>query len=545
MARGTVIGSADGVSSSTGTTIVPTPSGTLVGVVPNDTTGCSSSSAIDRLAALFAPRVAFVGAARVTTTVSVDSWIASSIAVTVIDALTLPAGITSGDAVTVWSTPAVALPETENGTVTGNEEGASRRTGIVATPPDSPMLAGAVPSERTGGSSSSAIVIVWRSGSPRTPSVAPRISIVIVSSGSSRRSARIGTRRVIVSLPIGKVAVVGRLPRSDPSVAVPPTARATVTGSALAAERWTSTVAVPLPSRRVWPLCAKKTLGRALSSWIVSVCVDGAARLAFVGEPRSMTTVSSSSSVGSIAGSTVIVAAVAPAGMTSGEGSIVKSVPAFAVPETVKGTVTGRPLGASRETTIELGALLSPVVLAAAAKWTLGGRSSSVIVTVSTEIAPRVAPVGFSMTTTIVSSFSSSASSVRVRVRVAERFPGRNSIVLVDGVWSTPTVAVPKKESGALTVEAEGPESSSSMFSDPADSARVADAATNARLGGTSSSSIVTVCVDGVPICAPVGTPRARVIDSDGSSLPSSMTGTVIVAVVAPGGMRIGVTGAV
>src|SRR2546422_72115 len=95
-----------------------------------------------------------------------------------------------------------------------------------------------------------------------------------------------------------------------------------------------------LPCAIVLPLVTKLSTGGASLSMIVSVLVAGLPSVALVGVPSVMTTVSSGSSSASLTRFTVMLAVVAPAGITSGLAEVEKSAGLAAVPLMVNGTVT-------------------------------------------------------------------------------------------------------------------------------------------------------------------------------------------------------------
>ena len=103
----------------------------------------------------------------------------------------------------------------------------------------------------------------------------------------------------------------------------PPTVNGTVTVWPDAADSCAVTVTVVTLSRFDWLADVHDTVGAASLSWIVTVCVVGAAAVAFVGVPMLTMIVSSPSSMRSF--TTVIVnePVVEPAGIEIGLAEIV------------------------------------------------------------------------------------------------------------------------------------------------------------------------------------------------------------------------------
>ena len=93
-----------------------------------------------------------------------------------------------------------------------------------------------------------------------------------------------------------------------------------------------------------------------------------------------------------------------------------------------------RPLAAERTIGIWIDAALSPPVVVAVPNSRLGGVSLSRIVTVSTGVAPIVAPVGGSMRSTAPSFASSRRSSTIEIVREPLSDPARIVTVVVERV---------------------------------------------------------------------------------------------------------------
>ena len=165
----------------------------------------------------------------------------------------------------------VAEPPYWIGTVISRPEGPSSSTDQSTMPTDSRNGPAGAVRVTTGSGSSSVIEMMCSAGRPTIAFVAPRMSRMIVSSDSARRSSRSGIEIVWELEPAGIVTEVGIGPWSTPAVAVPLTARGTITSIALGAERKSVTFASPLGSLRICPPFSKKTVGRSLSSTRVVV----------------------------------------------------------------------------------------------------------------------------------------------------------------------------------------------------------------------------------------------------------------------------------
>ena len=231
-----------------------------------------------------------------------------------------------------------------------------------------------------------------------------------VSVDSKSASSIRGIETDAVVSPGARVTGGREVPKSEPTVAVPPRTQPTLTVLALGAVRFTENSALPPFSAMVREDGLICTVGTGSSSRIVRVWVSGATRVTPAVAVRVHVAVSSSSSRTSSRVSTVIVVESVPAGIVTTVGVARRSTPNAAVPAVVRVTSVSLARVLARVISIVVESP-SSTELAAVLKERVGTGSFSMIVIVCTAVAPSCAPTGASRVSTIVSSPSARRSS--------------------------------------------------------------------------------------------------------------------------------------
>ena len=258
-----------------------------------------------------------------------------------------------------------------------------------------------------------------------------------------------------------------------------------------------------------------------------------APRTAAVGVPREKVAVSSPSRSESSIRATSTDPVVLPAGMSRVAGEKVKSAPSVAVPETVTGTVTSKPLAALSSTPREALGSSSTAIVEADEKEIDGASSSSRTVRSWLETAPAVA---FCTVERVIVS-TSSGSSVESDTAATESEPVRlppGITSCADGVTDTstpPGVADPERVKSRVTSSVRASERVSPTEVEPAPSGRLLVATSNSRVAAASSSSITSSYSVIDPSAAPVGAPRVRMTRSSPSETASSL---IVMSIVPP-----------
>ena len=189
------------------------------------------------------------------------------------------------------------------------------------------------------------------------------------------------------------------------------------------------------------------------------------------------------------------VSEVRPAGITIGEGGIPWSSPTVVVPLELRETVITCADGALRSTPMPIAPSPSPSVKLGVAKETVGGSSSSRIVTTWVAGAPMVAPGAESIVIEKVSLGSSTISASGVTEIVAVVCPAGIVAEVASAITSTPAVAVPPVEKDTIVSSSRAPERSSTALPLVAFSGRSCAAVRKLRVGSDSSSTKVTVWI--------------------------------------------------
>ena len=170
--------------------------------------GCTSSSRIVIVALDCGPRIAPLGAPRVTTSVSSGSKSGSSTVVIESGAPVTPAGIVIDAGGGLKSSPAVAVPPMLTGITTALSDGTVRVAVRSVAPPDSERTARVGVSETTGVGSSSRISTVRELGVPRSTCAAGCRVKVTVCVSSATKSLTMSRSIDALVVPAGKKRLV-------------------------------------------------------------------------------------------------------------------------------------------------------------------------------------------------------------------------------------------------------------------------------------------------------------------------------------------------
>ena len=216
-----VIASPEGLERVAPSVKEPPPSAIEAWTTSSVIVGAESSSRIVAVWAPMEPGIAFVGAPRVSVTVSAFSARRSWSGVSVIVAEVSPGAKETGLTDTVASLPIVAVPETVNGTVIERPLAPERDTTTSVAAAPSLIDCVAKSKETDGASSSSVIVSVLAEIPPETALTTEVIVKSTVSSGSSKRSGFTGTEITVLVVPARIVTGLAGVVKSVPGVAVP------------------------------------------------------------------------------------------------------------------------------------------------------------------------------------------------------------------------------------------------------------------------------------------------------------------------------------